>query len=288
MPHVEGVRHEFLDLNGVRIHVAEAGPPDAQPVLLLHGWPQHWFMWRDVIGDLKSDFRLLIPDLRGFGWSDAPGHGYDTGTFAADQLALLDALEIDRAHVIGHDWGGWTTLFICMSSPERFERAVVCNSPHPWPRIRPQLIAQAWRTWYTLANAAPWLGARLHRRGSWVKWILTWGSANGTFSEAELEEFADSFREPGRAAMAVHLYRHYLKQFARLGREVPGTAPRLTVPTLLLFGERDPLVTRHLLPGFERRADAGRLEFVPDAGHFIVDEKPRLVAARAREHFAAG
>src|SRR6185295_10585153 len=93
-PRVEGVEHRFVDLNGLRVHLAEAGPTDSAkpPILLLHGWPQHWYMWRRVIGALRDERRLLAPDLRGFGWSEAPEHGYDGETFAADQVALLDAL----------------------------------------------------------------------------------------------------------------------------------------------------------------------------------------------------
>ena len=82
IPQVEGVEHRFVEANGIRIHVAEAGPSATQapPILLLHGWPQHWYMWREVIGGLRSGHRLLAPDLRGLGWSEAPGRGYDGET----------------------------------------------------------------------------------------------------------------------------------------------------------------------------------------------------------------
>jgi pimeloyl-ACP methyl ester carboxylesterase len=286
MPHVEGVEHRFLDLNGVSIHVAEAGPPDAQPVLLLHGWPQHWYLWRDVVPGLKDHFRLLMPDLRGFGWSDPPGHGYDTDTFAADQLALLEALGIERAHLVGHDWGGWTSFRLALTQPDRFERMLILNSPHPWPRIRPRLVRQGWRSWYTIPNAMPGLGSFLHRRGRWVRAVLSRGSPAGTFTDAELDEFASQFHDPSRAAAASRLYRHYLSMFLSIPRGGSGPPPPLTVPTLLLFGERDLLVTRELVRGFEATATDGRLELAPDTGHFIVDEKPALVVERAREQFA--
>jgi pimeloyl-ACP methyl ester carboxylesterase len=112
MPQAEGVEHRFVNANGIQVHVADAGPPDAPAVLLLHGWPQHWYMWRRVMAGLRDEFRLLAPDLRGFGWTEAPGRGYDAETFAQDQVALLDALELDRAHVVGHDWGGWTAMLL--------------------------------------------------------------------------------------------------------------------------------------------------------------------------------
>ncbi len=133
IPQVEGVEHRFVDANGIRIHVAEAGPSDSAkpPILLLHGWPQHWYMWRRVIAGLRSRHRLLAPDLRGFGWTEAPGHGYDGETFAADQVALLDALEIERAFVVGHDWGGWTAMLLGILHPDRVERMVPATRRTP-------------------------------------------------------------------------------------------------------------------------------------------------------------
>ena len=109
LPDVPGVRHAHHDLpTGVRVHVAEAGPADGPPVLCLHGWPQHWLIWRGVIGELQDSHRLICPDLRGHGWSGWPQDGdFRKARLADDALALLDALGIERADVIGHDWGGW-------------------------------------------------------------------------------------------------------------------------------------------------------------------------------------
>jgi pimeloyl-ACP methyl ester carboxylesterase len=93
LPHVEGVEHRDVRLPGrVRLHIAEAG--EGEPLVLLHGWPQHWYCWRGVVSELGSTYRLVMPDLRGFGWSEAPGGGYDAPTFAADIVALLDSLEL--------------------------------------------------------------------------------------------------------------------------------------------------------------------------------------------------
>jgi len=158
-PHVEGVEHRHVDAGGLRVHLAEGGEPEAPPVLLLHGWPQHWYMWRKVIEGLRGEYRLLAPDLRGFGWTEAPGHGYDCETFAIDQVALLDALGIERVHVIGHDWGGWTAFLLAILHADRVERMVVLNDPHPWPPVGPRLYPQIRRSWYAWVLATPGLGA---------------------------------------------------------------------------------------------------------------------------------
>jgi pimeloyl-ACP methyl ester carboxylesterase len=133
-PQLPGVTHRFVDLStGVRMHVAEAGAPGAPVVLAVHGWPQHWWLWRDVIGPLAARFRVLAVDLRGFGWSSpAPDGDYRKERLVDDVLALLDAEGIDRAHYLGHDWGGFTGFLLARRAPGRVERLMACNIVPPW------------------------------------------------------------------------------------------------------------------------------------------------------------
>ena len=280
MPYAEGVDHRFVEANGIRVHVAEAGPADAPPVLLLHGWPQHWYMWRRVMAALRGEFRLLAPDLRGFGWTEAPGHGYDGETFAADQVALLDALELERAHVVGHDWGGWTAILMGILHARRVDRMVVCNAPHPWSRLSPRVVAELWRSWYALLIATPVIGRRV-LQSAWIARQYLSINAGLPFDDEETEVYSRSFREPARAQAVVELYRYYQRVVLETVRG-RWQAHRLSPPTLLLFGERDVSLSTKLLPGYEAHADDMRVELVPDSGHFIVDEKPELVIERSR------
>lgn len=119
MPSVPGVEHRWITVDGVRLHVALSGPADAVPIVLLHGFAQHWFVWRHVIADLATDHRVICLDLRGSGWSDAPSAGYDDATRSADIRGLLDALGIARARVVGHGWGGWLAMLFALEHPCR-------------------------------------------------------------------------------------------------------------------------------------------------------------------------
>jgi pimeloyl-ACP methyl ester carboxylesterase len=278
LPEIEGVEHRFVDIDGLRVHVAEAG--NGPPVLLLHGWPQHWYMWRGVIERLAPQFRLIAPDLRGFGWTEAPDAGYDIETFAADQVALLDALEIESASVIGHDWGGGTAFLLGLDHSDRIERMVVCNTPHLWPKLEPRLALELWRTWYATALAIPVLGPRLLRQTDFAVKFLRRGNVGTPFTEDEIAAYADSFREPARANAVSALYRYYHRAVAE-GLRGRWRSRHLAVPTLLLFGTHDIYVTDKVLPGYEQHTDDMQLELVPDSGHFLVDEKPDLVARRA-------
>ena len=140
MPDVEGVDHRFVDVRGLRLHVAEAG--DGDPLVMLHGWPQHWYEWRHVIPRLADRYRVLCPDLRGFGWSDAPGSGYEKERLASDVLELLDALGLDQVRLIGHDWGGWAGFLIALRAPERVSGYLALNIPHPFQRADPARATQ--------------------------------------------------------------------------------------------------------------------------------------------------
>lgn len=283
-PPVPGVEHRFVDAGGLRTHIATAGR--GEPLLLVHGWPQHWYLWRELIGPLADRYRVICPDLRGFGWTDAPGHGYDPETFAEDLVALLDALEIPNARLLAHDWGGYAGWFLCCRHPERIERYLALNIVHPFIRPGLRSAGALWRFWYQAVLAAPGLGglalrtlARPHnpvRR--WVEGELRW-------APDALESFAAQFREPARARAATALYRGALLREAPravLGRH---RQLRLETPTLLLFGVDDHAQSPALLPGFERQAPRMRLELVEATGHFIVDERPRLVLERALEFF---
>ena len=105
LPEVEGVTHHWVRVRGVELHYAEAGSGD-DVVLCLHGWPQHWYEWRRLMPALAADgYRVIAPDLRGFGWSEAPADGYEKENLADDVLALLDELGLERVKLVGHDWG---------------------------------------------------------------------------------------------------------------------------------------------------------------------------------------
>jgi len=282
-PHVAGVEHRLVDAGGLRMHVAEAGSGPA--LLLLHGWPQHWYQWRRVVPLLADAFHLVMPDLRGFGWTDAPDGPYDKEQLATDTLALLDALGLDRVPVLAHDWGGWTAFLLALRAPERVERLLALNIPHPFQRIDVRRLLATWRFWYQWLIAAPWLGEwTLMHRPAFVRFILTTDTVHReTLVPDEVDTFVQCLRQPARARASSRLYRTFTaREFAAVaaGRY---RRQRLRVPARILFGARDAFVSTAWLSGFEPYADDLAIELVPDAGHFIAEEKPELVAARARE-----
>ena len=284
LPELPGVRHHFVDAGGVRLHVAEAGR--GEPVVLLHGFPQHWYAWRRIVPRLAAQYRLICLDLRGFGWSDAPADGYDTATRVADVLAVMDALEIPRARLIAHEFGAWTGFMACLKAPERFSHFLALNIVHPWPLHR-RMMPQAWRYWYTTPLELPFVGRTVLRRlPGFTRFLLRKGVVgHGAWEPQAMEEFVRSSAEPERARAAEAMHRQYAF------RDIAGLALgsfkklRLTTPTVILAGEKDFVLPPSVMTDPGHRADDLRIEVVPGCGHFVHEERPELVVRTALDLF---
>jgi pimeloyl-ACP methyl ester carboxylesterase len=265
MPVLEGAGHSFHDLpTGVRIHVAAHGPAGAPAVLALHGWPQHWWAWRDVARELGGGFRVLCPDMRGFGWSGWPDDGdFRKQRVADDAIALLDALGVERACLVGHDWGGWAAILAAAAAPERFSALLALGIGHPWvPR---KLAARnAYRLWYQL----PLYSTEVTRHGGAARRILEAARRDDAgWAPGEVDAYVSAIR--GCARATARLYRSF-------PREIGARVPRPRMPARLMIGHREPL-GRYIATGFP-----GEVEIVDGAGHFLPEEKPQLVAERIR------
>jgi pimeloyl-ACP methyl ester carboxylesterase len=284
MPALDDFTHRWVDVGEADIHVAEAGT--GSPVLMLHGWPQHWYAWRKVAPELASQHRVICPDLRGFGWSDAPAGAYDKATLAADTIALLDALELERVELIAHDWGAWIGFMLCLEHPERFAHYLALNMYTPWPDP-PSLrgVGVLARLWYQAAIATPLLGSALIAHTPFVRRLILTSAVHDAWSEDELEVFSAALRAPARVSASVHLYRTFLLRELLPFVRGQFDGMRLTVPTLLLHGTRDLAIDHRSLGRWQANADAMDVELRRDSGHFIAEELPDVVIARARELF---
>ena len=242
-PPLDGVTHEFVDAAGLRMHVALAGADDAPPLLLLHGWPQNWWVWRKVIPALTSRFRVIAPDLRGHGWTDAPLHGYEKEQLASDILALLGALGVERVTWVGHDWGGYTGFLAALREPQRIDRMLAMCIPHPWlgPDPRRMAMMLGYQGPISLPLLGPPIAARIAPR------IIQAGRRDDALGPADVAVFMDHL--PRRVSVAM--YRTFLT------REVVPVA-RGRYADAVLAGADD---ARHRCPRRDyarHRARAGR------------------------------
>jgi pimeloyl-ACP methyl ester carboxylesterase len=289
LPLVPGVRHRYVHVGGLRVHVAEAGPASAPPLVLVHGWPQHWYEWRLLVPLLADDFRLVMPDLRGSGWTDAPATGYAKEQLATDLLGLLDVLGLDRVGLVGHDWGGWTGFLAALRAPQRFRGFLALGITHPFqqPDLR---VLQAWRGTYQVLLSTPVLAERVLRTAPHVieAAIRVGSRRREAFSAADLAVYSSVVAEAGRARASSRLYRTFL-----LREAVPVLRGRyrgqlLRVPTRLVVGAYDPAIGRSLLRGWEDCAEDMSVHLLAGCGHFVPEEEPEAVAWQARTLFGAG
>jgi pimeloyl-ACP methyl ester carboxylesterase len=305
MPQVAGVDHWFIPVGELSFHVALAGEGvegivDAEiedvrdwlvegprePILLLHGWPQHWYAWREVIPRLAERRRVMAMDLRGFGWTDIAWEGFDKEGMADDVAGVLAQLGIDRVAVIGHDWGGWIGFLLAIRRPELVERLIVLSSPPPWAaglgsmagmrRLRRQLLI-----------ASP-LGPLLLRRsiGFASRQILRLAVERVHLDRDELSIYDRDLRASTRARAGALLHRTFVRRELPELRRGRYRDHRLATPTLVLYGDRDLLLDPGAFADHGDHADHLRTEAVTGAGHYLPEEAPSVVAERALDFLA--
>ena len=282
MPHVEGVEHRYAVVDGFRMHYAEAGA--GEPLILQHGWPQHWWMWRHQIPALAERYRVIVPDLRGYGWSEAPRSGYEKGRFARDVVALMDQLGIERARYAGHDWGAVAGYLLGIDHAERFERIVAVGAPPPWrSKLPPPLVVLTTLAYQPLISA-PVVGALAVRNG-FAAAVLKRGRRLGEWTDEELRTYTDRLKEPGHDNASVQTYRTFLTRELPTAMRGAGRR-RLTVPTLVVMGAAE-LFASALEPELYRKmADDLRIELVARSGHFVPEEAPAEVTRLLLEFLA--
>ena len=275
------------------MHVAEAGTGD--PLVLLHGFPQHWWAWRKVLPGLAAHYRVICPDLRGAGWTDAPADGYEADQLLADVVALLDQLGADTLRLVGHDVGGILGYRLCLAHPERVRQYVAVAAPHPFPDLSPRMLLYLWKVWPMFVSATPVLGPWLLRAGGqWFpRHLMTGDTADpDVWSERDLDLFLGRLRDPARARGAAALYRSLAVEEAR--RSVAGQyrSTRLRTPTLGIYGTvlyvgHQPSGIPEIFAGYEDHVDEISWAHIPGTGYYIPEEKPEAFLERVLDFFDA-
>ena len=286
LPALDGVEHRYVVTpDGVRIHVACAGPADGRPVMLVHGFPQHWWAWHRLIGPLAADgHRVLVPDLRGAGWSDAPHGPYAKADMAEDLAAVLDQLDVGPVTIAAHDWGGPVAVILLLRHPGRVAGFVGFNTVAPWLTLGGPLLRHLWAFYYQYPLLLPGIGPRVigDPRGRYLRWLAKWVGGGHRLPEADVRLYLDRMRDPARAYAGSQWYRTFLTREALSWLRGAHTGSRPAVPLRFVTGLNDPVTTPALHHGYEAHADDIAFEHVDGVGHWIIDEAHDLVLDRIR------
>ncbi len=270
------LRHSRVRVGSVTLHVVECGTGPA--VLLLHGFPELWYAWHRLLPALaRAGFRAIAPDLRGYGASDKPSEidAYRSDVLLDDVRGLMRALELGSVRLVGHDWGATLAFMFAARHPELVSHLVILNGAHP-KRLRALLGTpeQALRSAYILFFQLPWLPEWCLRRRAIISRIFRGSSENpAAFSDDDIERYVAATRVPRAARGMVNYYRA-----AR--RFPPDTKSKIIAPTLVIWGEQDPALSRRNLDGLSALVPELTIETVPNAGHFVHHEVPERVLAR--------
>ncbi len=281
-----------LSLPALRMQALEAGPTQGPLVVLLHGFPELSSSWREVLPALgQAGFHAVAPDLRGYGGTDRPRHGYDLDTLTEDIHQLVRHLQPDRpAHVVGHDWGGAIAYRLAAMRPEVVDRLAVINAPHPSVMARHMLNpAQLARSWYMFAFQVPLLPERLlsMRGGAVIPWMVRRAVVDKSRVPPErLAPYAENFAHPEAARAALAYYRTAIRgMLASRSARRQLRYPRIRAPFRLIWAEEDVALGRELTYGMEPYFEQPpEVSYLPGVGHFAPLEAPEKVAALLLEH----
>jgi pimeloyl-ACP methyl ester carboxylesterase len=266
-----GVEHLDLKAGDVRLHCAALGPPDGPLVLLLHGFPECWASWRYQLPALAAaGFRAVAPDLRGYGQSDKPrGVAAYRGELLANDVAeLVVALGRDRAHLVGHDWGGQIAWLVAMWHPGRVRKLAILNVPHPQRMLQGLKTARQLRkSWYFFFFQLPFLPERFVSPERMRNGFRHGPFRKGAYDDEDIEAMVAAV---GDRTPPINYY--------RAAARYPG--PRwkpVEAETLVIWGQRDKALGAELAEPDPRWVPRARVERIAEASHWVQADAPQRV-----------
>jgi pimeloyl-ACP methyl ester carboxylesterase len=248
-------------------------------VILLHGFPEFWFGWRNQITSLaQAGFRVAAPDQRGYNLSEKPIDlsAYRVDRLAGDVVGLMQALGHEKAIIVGHDWGGIVAWTMAVLYPQRVARLVALNAPYH--RVAPRVIwrnpAQLRMSAYVLLLQFPLFAEAILRNSHWelLTRALRSTSHPGAFSDAAIGQYRQAWWRKGAMTAMLNWYRALLRRPLSLPLR-----PRISVPTLILWGVNDIALSRPMAQLSAALCEHVRLVFFEDAGHWLQHEKAEEV-----------
>jgi pimeloyl-ACP methyl ester carboxylesterase len=273
----------YVDTGGLRQHVVTGG--EGPPLLLVHGWPETWYAWRMVMPGLARGFSVVVPDQRGCGLSGKPAGGYDTGTLAADLVALMDALGHERFAVAGHDTGLWIGYALAADHPGRVARLAVAEAAMPGVSPSPPLFGSTPandRLWHFAFNRLAEVNEQLVADREDIYFGFQFAKAARKLPADVVRYYVDALAaDPAALSGSFAAYRALDDTIAQNERR---TQQRLTLPVLAIGGAEG--IGEGAANTMRLAADDVRSVVIPGSGHYCLEEAPEEVLAALAEFLA--
>jgi pimeloyl-ACP methyl ester carboxylesterase len=279
------LQHKHVEVNGIQLHYVTAG--SGPLLLLLHGFPEFWYSWRQQIERFSTHYTVVAPDLRGFNDSDKPSWGYDADVLLSDVCGIMDALGFRQASVAGHDRGGFLAWAMAILYPHRVDKLVILNTPHP--AIQQQALQTTWKMKIKTAALSllqlPILPEMLFSVGDYalIEWLLRGNLIHKhALRDEEIAYYKDAISKPGALTAALNWYR-YSCMHTRLVEQHPafllyqGKSMQVTAPTLMFWSQHEQDTDLALTYTTENYVPDLHIVTIPNCSHRILHERPDLV-----------
>jgi pimeloyl-ACP methyl ester carboxylesterase len=293
------MREERLPLpTGITMNVALAGPDEAPPVILLHGFPESHRTWRSLSQLLSDRLRLIMPDQRGFAGSDRPQEveAYKTDTLINDIFALADTLGLESFALVGHDWGGAISWPAALLGDPRLKKLAIVNAPHPviFQKSVIEDADQRAASQYITTFRTPGFETAIEAMGYRTFFEKTFARHVdlSKMPESEKQQYIADWSQPGALTSMLNWYRAGKMVVPPPGLTVPlpnwllKAFPKVQVPTLVVWGMKDTALLPIQLEGLDELVEDLRIARLPEAGHFAPWEAPDEVAEALRDFLA--
>ena len=283
--------HKYADVNNIRLHYVTAGK--GKLIMFLHGFPEFWYEWKNQLAEFGRDYQAVAPDMRGYNLSSKPTdvEQYQIKYLIGDIRDLAEHLGYKKFILVAHDWGGGVAWPFAIRHPDYLEKLIIINAPHPVIFIRElhDNPAQQKASQYILVHRTPKAEEILSRNNYALlaSNLLEDGLKQGYFTEEDKKAYIEAWSQPGALTGGLNYYRA-----AQLGSFTGGSDDDLsadtslftvTVPTLVIWGEKDRYLLTGNLEGLERYVPTLTIKRIPDGSHWVIHEKPKLVNSYIRE-----
>ena len=267
--------HEFWKVGSINLHVVTAG--EGEPVLLLHGFPEIWYSWRKVIPRLSRKYRIIAPDLRGYGQSEIPLDGYDIDTLSQDIVNLIDKIG-GNATIISHDWGGVIGWHVAMTHPDKVKALIPIAGPLLPEYFRVMLMnpLQFLKSQYVLFFQIPYLPEYLLTMGNGKlpSKLLEWSSYRPeVLSNDDMGIYRKSWSNIASMRAGLNYYRQLLRNAPKVLKYYSGK--KIKCPVCVVWGDKDWFLSLSLTKNLEKYCDVVlEVRIIPNCGHWIQQEAP--------------
>jgi pimeloyl-ACP methyl ester carboxylesterase len=282
------IQEHFYTVNNTTLHVVECGDKTAPAILFLHGFPSFWYSWQQQMEYfVAKGYRVIVPDQRGYNTSSKPQNvrSYRLHLLVEDMVQLLALANVQKAFLVGHDWGGIVAWALIKKHPQLFYKAVIINAPY-LPAYARSSLDQLFRSWYVFFFQVPYLPEWAAKRNDYALLAnaLVKTSLPHTFPPASIDLYKQGWQQKGSIRAMINWYRA-LAYFSADAKQIFGERTPIQVPVMVLWGTKDAFLRKEAGICPAKHCAHFSMKEYTDATHWLPIETSREVNEDMRRFF---